>query len=326
MHDPIYPESGEAVAYSIDAESNQGVTDVKLYERVSIVNWTGAVINGTEVLLGQWTPSGSPSSATCAYTKIGGYSANRLIRYRFVVTDGGGDARSHDVTYAVRPYPVPNQPAPIYVQGDIDSVSDVVFIPDTDITSMDSFRDHCRLMILDAMFADPAVAFWGRQFNFYINPHTGTATDYDKISTDGTHQLPSNWANLSFAEMKVLLHQNSLRDYAMGTLCSTELPNRGTMMHEAGHALFKMADEYPGGAHWQASTLPNNWSTLAGAQADAPSRGKTAADAQQMGTTGWYKICLSTCEMNNAGLTVSPYDDPCAERVNYVVIDTAINP
>jgi hypothetical protein len=98
------------------------------------------------------------------------------------------------------------------------------------------------------------------------------------------------------------------------------------MMHEGGHSMFNLADEYASGVHWQAEDYPNNWSTLASAQADAPNRHKSAADAVQMGTSGWYKICDENCQMKLSGLNLSHYDLPCGDRVLYMILDNAINP
>ena len=326
MHDPIYPASGNTVTYTLDAGTNAGIDRIRLFETISTVDAAGTVVAGAETLLQEWTPAGSPTSTNVTFTKTGGYSSNRLVSYRFEVTDGDGSSRSHDVTYAIRPYPVANQPAPVYAQGDINRSMDVIFIPDSDVTNMTTWRDHCRRMITEAMWNDSTVRFWTRQFNYYINPLTGTATDYDRIAIDGLHQLPTNAANLTFAEARVLMHQNNLRDYASGGLFSTEMQNRGTMLHEGGHALFGGADEYANGVHSQATELPNNWTTLAGAQADAPSRHKTTADAVQMGTSGWYKICLDTCQLKITGLVAGVYDDPCRDRVTFTVLDNALHP
>ncbi len=325
-HVPIYPANGDDVVYTLETSSSSGINKIKLFETVSTINSSGTIIPGTETLLQEWAISGSPTSYTQSFTKNGGYSTNRLVNYRFEVTNGNGSDRTHDVTFAIRPYPVTNQPAPVYVQGDVDYVFDIVFIPDTDITDLAIFRSHCRSMITDAMFDDHMIRFWNRQFNFYINPARGTATDYDRISTDGTHQVPSNWANLSFAEAKVLMHQNNLRDYASGGLFSTEQQNRGTMLHEGGHSLFDLADEYSGGAHWQAAELPNNWSTLAVAQSDASGRHKSSSDARQIGSTSWYKICADNCQMNKSGPNHVSYDEPCDDRLIFTVLENATNP
>ncbi|MFC1511718.1 hypothetical protein ACFL5H_00800 [Candidatus Latescibacterota bacterium] len=330
MHDPIYPTNSRDVTYSLDVSASKSIKEIELYETISSINTAGVVTSGTESLLQEWDFPDRPQTANVTFTKTGGYGANNLVQYRFLVKVKSfwfwSVSRSHDVTFAIRPYPVEDQPAPVYIQGDVDYVFDVVFIPDTDITNMTTFRRECRNMITDAVFDENFVKHWNQQFNFYINPETGTATDYDNIGTDGSHQTPANWANISFAETKVLMHQNNLRDYATGGLFSTEMQNRGTMMHESGHSMFNLADEYPGGAHWQANIFPNNWSTLAGAQADAPNRHKTTADAREMGTSGWYKICGDDCQMCVSGINLSHYDLPCCDHVEYEIVENASNP
>ena len=246
LHDPIYPGAAATVAYSLEVESEAGIHRVELYGTVSTIDTAGTVTAGGETRVHEWDFHLDPPTVRVNFTKAGGYPKNRLVRYRFWVQTGlwwwgGRSTESHGVTFATAPYPVRNQPIPVYAQGDVDKVFDVVFIPDTDITDMVAFHGHVRGMIQDAVFSEPSVLPWRTNFNFYINPVTGTATDYDRIATNGTHLLPSNWANISFAEAKVLMHQNTLRDYAHGGLFSTEQQNRGTMMHESGHAMFGLA-------------------------------------------------------------------------------------
>lgn len=327
IHEPLYPAAGENITYTVTTSSNSGIENIRLYETVSSINAAAVVTPGTEALIEEWNPAGTPNSITVSHTKAG-FADNSYITYRFVVRNGNNKTRSHSVHFVTNPYPVANQPAPVYAQGDVDHVFDIIFIPDEDIINMNTFYDHCREMIINAIFADPSIALWNRQFNFYINPETGRATDYDDMmaGTDTHHEVPSNWANCSFAEGKVLMHRLDLRDYASGGLYSTEQQNRGTILHESGHGLFDLADEYNNGVHWQEPDFPNNWSTLAGAQADAPNRHKTAADAREMGTTGWYKICDDNCNMKTSGAIATFYDDPCGDRVTYMVLDNALNP
>lgn len=325
IHDPIYPASNDNVTYTLETNSNKGISNIKLFETVSTVNAAGAITPGVETKIKEWNPAGSPNTFSASFTKSTGYGNNKLIEYRFSVENGSGGVRDHTVTFATRPYPVVNQPAPVFVQGDVDDVFDIVFIPDTDIDNMSTFRTNCRSMIQNTVFREPIMKFFCRAFNFYINPVTGTATDYDRIATDGYHQLPTNSANLTFAEAKVLMHKNNLRDYSYNGIFSTEWDKPQTLIHEGGHCMFNLADEYDGGAHWQEAILPNNWSTLAGAQADAPGRGKNASDAVQIGTSGWYKICDGTCPMISGGALLFTYDSPCAGRVVYMILDNTIN-
>lgn len=323
LHNPIFPSGSQAVTYTAERVTDGSITTAKLYETVNTINSSGTITSaGTETLLQTWNnPSGDLS-----FTKPSGHGDNKLVTYRWVFTTPD-QTKSFNVTYATRPYPVTNMPAPVYAQGDPDDVFDLVFIPDTDISSITTFYNHCRGAIRESFFDEPHTRFWRRQYNFYINTERGHATDYDRRAIDGPHQLPSNNAFLSFAEGRALLHQNDLRDWASGGVFSTEMQNRGTVMHESGHSLYGLKDEYGSGTHSQQAEFPNNWSSLAGAQAAASDYGscKQALDAVEMGSSGWYHLCVSNCQMVTTGLNHTEYDCPCKSRITYVVFDNASN-
>ena len=171
-------------------------------------------------------------------------------------------------------------------------------------------------MIRESFFDEPTTRLWRKQFNFYINPERGTATDFDDIGTAGTHQVPSNNAQISFAEGRCLMHQNNLRDYASGGLFSTEMQNRGTILHEAGHSLFGLADEYAGGVHWEDPDFGNMWDSLAEAQDAADNYGdcKDLTDINNFDGI-WRKLCIEACQMKTTGLTHTSYDCPCGNHI-----------
>jgi hypothetical protein len=323
LHNPIFPSGSQAVTYTAERVTDGSITTAKLYETVNTINSSGSVTSaGTETLLQTWNnPSGD-----LTFTKPSGHGDNKLVTYRWVFTTPD-QTKSFNVTYATRPYPVTNMPAPVYAQGDPDDVFDMVFIPDTDITNINTFYNHCRGAIRESFFDEPHTQFWRRQYNFYINAERGHATDYDRRGIDGPHQPPSNNAYLSFTEGRVIMHQNELRDWATGGIFSTEMENRGTILHEAGHSLYDLRDEYALANHSQQAKFPNNWSTLAGAQADASDYGdcKEASDAVEMGSSGWYHLCVSNCQMVTTGLNHTEYDCPCKSRITYVVFDNASN-
>jgi hypothetical protein len=323
MHEPVYPLGSEAVTYTLTKVTTGDINSAKLYQTVATINSSGVVTSaGSESEIQSWTnPSGD-----LAFTTSAGLGNNKLVTYRFVVTTPE-QTKSFRVTYATRPYPVANMPAPIYAQGDPDDVFDLVFIPDNDITDMNVFYENCRGSILESFFDEPKLRFWRRQYNFYINPLRGTATDYDRRSIDGNHQVPTNNANLTFAEGRVLFHQDNLRDYASGGLFSSEMQNRGTILHELGHAWFDLADEYPNGVHWEEDDFPNTWTTLSGAQGAGNDYGdcKNSSDAVQIGSDPFYRLCVSQCQMTATGLNHTTYDCPCQYRINYAILDNAIN-
>jgi hypothetical protein len=332
LHDPITPAPGDQVTYSLEMQGGTSPKEVRLYERTATltlieINLTFfkfkylIVTPGTDVLLNTWT---SPAIGTLSYTRSAGVPATSLITYRFEIVESDNELRRHEVTYATRDYPLPESPVPAYVTGSSSNTYDIVFIPDTDIGNLNTFRTQCRNDIREAFFDEATTRLFRHSFNFFVNRQTGHATDYDRIAIDGHHQTPSNYSSLGFTEGRVILHQGNLRDYAMGDgLYSSEMQNRGTILHESGHGLFSLADEYAGGSHWQESVLPNNWTSLAGAQAAAPGVGKTASDAVQIGTDGWYKLCVDTCQMLTTGLVHTFYDKPCKSRVIYCIVDIA---
>lgn len=324
LHSPIYPGASENVTYTLERITAGTINSAQLFETISTVSSAGVVTAGSETLLQSW----SSPAADLSFVKSGGYSANRLITYRWVVKvqeDGKEKEKTYRVTYAVRPYPVPNQPAPVYVQGDPDDVFDLIFIPDADITDMPAFRDHCRQNIRNAFFDEPHTRLWRKQFNFYINPITGTA---HAATDDVGHEPPSNNAQLAFAEGRCLMHRLSFQDFASGGIFSTEQENRGTIMHESGHALFRLADEYCGNtSYFAVPNSPNLWNSQAAAEAAADDYGncKSVSDVRQIASTdcskNWWKLCVNNCQMSTSGLTHSTYDCPCRSRITTRVFE-----
>ncbi len=324
IHNPIYPAANEDVTYTlVEVVANNGVQSVTLYETIFSINPDGSL--GTEApgITNTWHNPILPVS----FEKKDGNISNKFIQYKFEVIDDDGNTYPNPniVGYAVRPYPpsLPpseagsNQPAPVYVQGDIDQMMDVVFIRSDDIQDMETFRDHCRLMILDGIFGDEMTRHYSRFFNFFINPLSGIASPFPN-----EHQKPDNWHNLTFAEGHALLHLTEFTDHTHQTYFSTEQERLGTILHEAGHALFGLDDEYFGGGDSYASILPNNWLSEKQANDAAPKRHKEEGDAVKVENRTW-KICDDECQMNQTGPTVTEYDLPCQDRVCFTINQNA---
>jgi hypothetical protein len=340
MHKPIYPEAGVDVTYTISVRGDGGIKNVTLYHIIRSDNANLTMPTTNELVLFDTNLVGTPSTANITFTKIGGYNTGDEITYRFEVKTRWGQTRSHDVTFGIQPY-LRKTFTPIYVQGEPNEVADIVFIPDDDIPSLNDFYDNCSRMIKEVFFADPTLRKWSRQFNFYVHHYSGTATDHDNIETQGPHRKPDHWGDISFAEMKIIMHDKELRDYATNldpSLCSAEQEYSGTVKHEAGHALFGLSDEYgPDGYHVQEEILPNNWGFLAiidlqTAQEEAKkeamkasiSRHKTPFDVQLIyPTQRWCKICKSSCQMKHADVWALDYDAPCADRVVHCIKENA---
>ncbi|GAB3979028.1 hypothetical protein GCM10028806_43450 [Spirosoma terrae] len=319
VHAPIFPSNTERVTYTLRRIEGD-VEVVRLFESVQTINSAGTTsAPSAEVLLKTWN-SPSASSFPLTFTRSTGYGSNRLVTYRFEVV-GSKNNYQHRITFATRPYPVPNQAAPVYVVGDVNKIMNLVFIPDTDMASdLTTFRNAVKTDIDEVFHEEDWIRRFRSSYNFFINPATGHAHDYDTETRD--HELPSNWDNLSFAQGKVILHSRSIRDFNEPdkNLFSAEHYVKGTLLHESGHCFYRLADEYGGGVHWQEAELPNNWSTLIACRNDAAGRGMTTADAHQMGTSGWYKLCPASCVMESSGAAMHPYEKPCRDRILYALL------
>lgn len=328
MHDPIYPGANENVTFSLqDVWAGSGIKVIKLFVTETPVTAGGPGAPGTAQLIDSHAPKGQPKAVKSHTFTAKAFSANRLVKYRFEVTDSKGNIRSHTVDFATRPFPMPDTPAPVYAQGENGKVLNFVFIPDDGLTTVaqtKAFRTECRKMVLE-IIDEPSLAVFNRQFNFYINPKPGNATSW-KSKTP--HGKPTNFSQISFAEAKVIVHDDkSLVNHAtrIDGMTSATIGIPGSLRHEAGHSVFDLADEYDGdGGYWPTPFLPNVWPTKSQAKSAAPGRGKTSSDVQEIKTSSksWWRICDNVCQMRD-GYALKAYDSPCAQRLIYVVVDKA---
>jgi hypothetical protein len=347
MHDPIHPGHGQAVTYTLERISGPRPVIVQFRERIFAVDSRGRKSpEGSVTRRKTWFFPG----ACIRYTRTGGFPAHSIVSYRFVVRNWKGlwpwaEVAVEEVAFATRPYrgrapgalqdgndPAGVLPAPVYVVADSAGAFDIVLIPDRDNEGAfkDAFLDSCRGMIRGAFLDEPCTRSFRRSFNFYINPLSGEASPWVADSRPGQgshatsqrpHVLPDNRENLSFAEAKVLMHRKELWDWAAaGRVYSTENGKYGTMLHEAGHALFGLADEYSGGENeCQGAEFPNTWGNGVDANACAVARGKPHNSALLIGEGPWWKLCADQCQMFTSGKCRTAYDRPCQDRVEWEV-------
>ncbi len=312
IHSPIYPTGSQQVTYTLSLIEG-AAEKVELFETVFNVSATGGLSGSNpESLIKTWDDPTFPLN----FTRSGGYGTNKYVRYRFRVV-GADKTYNHSIAFATSPYPVANAAIPVYVVGDVDRVLNCVFVRDSDLTNS-LFLTHVGRNIDSSFHREEWIRRFRSSYNFYVNPHAGKASDFD---TPDPHIYPSNNANLSFAQARIILHSASIRDWSDGTYVGTEYYNRGTILHETGHSLYGMADEYGGGSHWENDENPNNWDSKSQAEGAASGVGKTTADVVKMGSDNWWKLCNGDCMMLRTGLTIFPYDQPCRNRIFQRLVD-----
>lgn len=289
-HTPAHPGTNASV--TLNAHSTGSVDKITLsYEVYTLSTGPG----GTHVQtlttpmadVKTCDPAGNAATLDCSHTVAGGFPANRLIKLKAVAKGGNGHNRTESYMFAAGTYPWANDPIPIRVTGDPASRMDVVFIPDTDIT-LANFRAGLADVIEDLYFkyetyrGNDKGLMWRTIYNFY---YSGVQGNYEESCN---FTAPSNLATLqTVGDAVAILHQADLRDCKSGGMFSSEIDYDKTLIHETGHALFDLKDEYCcDSSYSQQACYPNLYASLAACQADAPSLGLAATDCVKLSKDG----------------------------------------
>jgi hypothetical protein len=178
---------------------------------------------------------------------------------------------------------------------------DIVFIPDNDYGSaanidtwLPTFLAHIDDQIDQRLGAANPVTGDLCKFNFYYTRMQGIASS-KTLPTDLSLMTP-------FADAFVIFHTAVFGDSTrMGTPSiygaegeiSAATQNGRSFIHESGHGVFGLADEYDGPTYYfQPDPMPNIWATEALGEADATSEGWNPADIWMFTArqSDWWKL------------------------------------
>lgn len=181
--------------------------------------------------------------------------------------------------------------APLIYNGSTDDKIDVVFIPHSDYAgSPDAFYELVRdtatdfIMNLDEYAVDPIYPVaYEYMFNFWTYT-AGFGTDRDCDA-----ELPNNFkSNVPFADISAIIGFT-------GRGCAHQFGPPSTfyawaasdnIVHELGHALFKLTDEYCGCTGYSRSGhTPNVWTSLSDCQSAASDEGWNLGSCQEITCT-----------------------------------------
>jgi hypothetical protein len=242
-----------------------------------------------------------PSPAQCTVT-VPGYPDESHVGYRATATTGSGAERSEGVIYfAAGTYPWPDDPIPVYVRGDPAEKIDLVFIPDQDDGgNRAEFATWVTALLRDSFLSREPFAQQVRLhrevWNFYL-----TYTPGDSTEVFGCRNLPpANWSTLRLTvNSGFIVHKDPMRDCSgigEDTLFGAEPidaadPRSLTVpIHETGHSVFGLADEYQGGGLFT-STWPehNAFKDRNACYANADAHNWPRGDCVKIGNTKWYR-------------------------------------
>jgi len=212
---------------------------------------------------------------------------------------------------------------PLVLNGPYDDKINIVFVPDADYDNLTTFVADARALIENGFYKEDTISANKCKFNFFYYPDEG---DYQPICENWT--LPNGiFTDCPFAHTAIILFPNaSQRACSSGDLWRVSAPFNGnmTVVHEIGHNIFGLKDEYCcDGGYRQRDTLPNIYETLQDCQALSSDpagcwnfcpeqRCWPSSDADIMQCVAWGNDPLD-CNCTNFAQT---YGFPVADCVN----------
>lgn len=311
LHAPFHPSNTDRVTFAADAQAADGVTEIEILQRTFAQRgFCAAYVAGKCVPLptfGVQTIKSCrfderPTSAHCEVA-VGPFADGSFVTYGARVKDAAGrTGEDLWIGFAAGRQADPNEPVPVYTRGNSDSTIDIVLIPvDYNGVPRRTYRDFvadARNLVTAGYLAHAEITNRRDKWNFYVNPVTG-GLQQNTIGGKVTRRViePANWSRFSsVAEVAAYVHHNAAwRDFAnfndAGTAHFTILASTpGTIVHETGHALFGLADEYccDGG------TVPTSWphgnsfNDQATCQNSATTHGVATAACTQLSSTNGF--------------------------------------
>ena len=198
-------------------------------------------------------------------------------------------------------------PVPGRSIGDHSDRFDIVFVPDTDYGSpedidtwLPTFIDHINHQIDERLGGAAPVSGHLDKFNFYYTRMQGIAS---------SKTLPDDLTKIStFADAYVIFHTTEFGDStSMGTpsIYGAEGPVGRSFIHESGHGIFGLADEYDDTAppythYFQPNPYPNIWATQADGRTDAAGEYAAPVNGEVLGVGDGTRVQFGPVAKGNS--------------------------
>lgn len=194
-------------------------------------------------------------------------------------------------------------PVPGRSIGDHSDRFDIVFVPDTDYGSpedidtwLPTFIDHINHQIDERLGGAAPVSGNLDKFNFYYTRMQGIAS---------SKTLPDDLTKLStFADAYVIFHTTVFGDStSMGrpSIYGAEGPVGRSFIHESGHGIFGVADEYDGNTYYfTPNPYPNIWATQADGRTDAAGEYAVSVDGEVLGIGDGTRVLFGPVVKGNS--------------------------
>lgn len=196
-----------------------------------------------------------------------------------------GTTRTETYRFATGRYPIAGSPIPIRMNLNPIEAIDVVIVPDPDLLN-DIYPypwSGFRLILddlVDGIFFDyAAIREWRGLYNFYYSPETG---EFDEFNCDFTYgdDIDDIDGIQVVADTMLYAHSREMWDCTNGTQFSTEIWYDKSAVHELGHAVIGLRDEYNVayvGIYGPQATMGNTFQGKTACVTEAPDIGLPAS-------------------------------------------------
>lgn len=237
------------------------------------------------------------------YTASTRSATNRTASTGAVTYAGGAPLTQARIDFGVFDFVIPFETArPVIWRTDNPSPAadradkiDLGFLPDADMPTYRAFTDDLQPMVQQLLYTDTnQFSTWNRVWKNLFNVWAGPPGADGEGCSRTFNQTASN-VRVAF-DGTAILHRNDFRDCAsisLGGGAGTTQTNLGdatwVLVHESGHFLFGLGDEYDGGGNASVSTPKNVFGDQATCQSNSTSNGLSSAQCAQIGMTGTWR-------------------------------------
>jgi hypothetical protein len=343
-YSPLHPPNHQPVQFDIRASHSSGIRRIRLY--VFEYEWES---NQTTVrrrnpgLWGKvqdWSVSGPTVSKQY---QVPGFAAGTFVVYAVQVNPATGPQAVERWGFAAGDWPLGNEPVPLWISppltaaGDPESIvaSDqagktnrihVVFIPqqnDAYAQPRDMLTDVDD-QIFNRLLSHPTITQAKQLWAFDYSPEFGSISPYSSGGSTRTLTGAQTTSTNTGANVGIILHQAEFQDWSSGHFVGTQpgAGNFGTTIHELGHSVFALADEYDvDGAY---GVGPEPFQNVFDNQVDAfqyvLTNGWDSHNVEKIASGNFWRVepAALNCVMQTTGNPPPRFAQSCQRRVQFV--------
>jgi len=226
------------------------------------------------------------TSLICIYRSASS-GDNKMIEFEGKVVLWNGTTRIEKYKFASGRYPENLGPVPIRVKGNPVEKLDIVIVPDSDLKGTSITKPWTNLrwllddLVDDQYFDYEAILAWRGLYNLYYSREDGdySVDAFGNCVFDSVPDLAAGSDSLLYA------HAALMRDCTLTDRFSAESWYGKSILHESGHALVGLRDEYQGanyGIYGPHVCMSNIFKDKAKCVSEAPGIGLPASYCKQI--------------------------------------------